>query len=158
MKIYFRRVQVVCTSRSLTFARFLLQRRSALAKSGGIGNLWRARTREIKLFIPATLARRLVSSLGSSIYSIIIDYALLTGTRFDVFKADNFVKLEPSRSRRLSPLPSPLALIFKESRKRSSFEFFFNLAVGRFLNRGSGILILRFISYALFIIYEWKLN
>lgn len=126
MKIYFRRVQVVCTSRSLTFARFLLQRRSALAKSGGIGNLWRARTREIKLFIPATLARRLVSSLGSSIYSIIIDYALLTGTRFDVFKADNFVKLEPSRSRRLSPLPLP-SLLFLRNRERDLRLNFFSI-------------------------------
>lgn len=153
MKIYFRPVQVVCTSRSLTFARFLLQRRSALAKSGGIGNLWRARTREIKLFIPATLARRLVSSLGSSIYSIIIDYALLTGTRFDVFKADNFVKLEPSRFSPLlflllpSSLLSPFVLTFKESRKRSSFEFFSN----------SPVKILTKI-YFVCVVYVWKLN
>lgn len=104
---------------------------------GGIGNLCRrARTREIKLFIPATLARRLVSSLGSSIYSIIIDYALLTGTRFDVFKADNFVKLEPSRSRRFSPsLPSSFLFL----RNREIFVWIF-LLVDRFLNRGSEIL------------------
>lgn len=112
VKIYFRCVQVVCTSRSLTFARFLLQRRSALAKSEGSATSGeRARGRLNYLYRPLWRA----ASFQASIYSIIIDYALLTGTRFDVFKPDNFVKLEPPRS-----FSSPLVLfkksIFKESR------------------------------------------
>lgn len=114
VKIYFRCVQVVCTSRSLTFARFLLQRRSALAKSEGSATSGeRARGRLNYLYRPLWRA----ASFQASIYSIIIDYALLTGTRFDVFKPDNFVKLEPPRS---FSSPPPLVLfkesIFKESR------------------------------------------
>lgn len=98
MKIYFRCVQVVCTSRSLTFARFLSQRRSALAKSEGSATSGeRARGRLNYLYRPLWRA----ASFQASLLDIFDYYRLRAINRYPfrrLLKPDNFVKLEPPRS------------------------------------------------------------